>query len=78
MSILLFSASNLSAREQLAQGVLFEMFEWLRAKAGGGTRIAIFDATNSRVTRRKTVNETIKAQLPSAKLLFIESVAHPP
>mmetsp|Transcript_23536 Transcript_23536/g.56692 ORF Transcript_23536/g.56692 Transcript_23536/m.56692 type:complete len:514 (-) Transcript_23536:806-2347(-) len=69
-----FSVSNLSTREELAQGVLIEMMEWLRAKDGGATRIAIFDATNSRMTRRKTVDDTIKKHLPQCKLLFVESV----
>eukprot|EP00966_Prymnesium_polylepis_P048972 1133416-Prymnesium_polylepis.1 len=49
------------------------MLDWLRLK-DGVTRIAIFDATNSRVSRRKAVRDTIAEKLSTCKLLFIESV----
>lgn len=69
-----FSAGNRSKREELAHGVLLEMLDWLRAKDAAGTRVAIFDATNSTTCRRKVVDDAVKANLPQCKLLFVESV----
>jgi hypothetical protein len=50
-----FSKENLAVREDIAQGVLYEMVEWLRSSAPTSSngladpsrRFAIFDATNS-------------------------------
>jgi hypothetical protein len=50
-----FSKENLAVREDIAQGVLYEMVEWLRSSAPPSSngladpsrRFAIFDATNS-------------------------------
>ena len=67
-----FSEANRSTREAIATGTLDEMVEWLRSEPGKA--VAIFDATNSHISRRRIVSQALREQLPGASLVFVESI----
>lgn len=68
-----FSASNQDAhrvREELAMAVQECMYKWLKSSDGNKRRVAIFDATNTTISRRLTLAQ--KARSEGVFLLFIE------
>ncbi|KAI8333669.1 6-phosphofructo-2-kinase-domain-containing protein [Chlamydoabsidia padenii] len=58
-------------RDELAMNVLEQLIDWL--KSGRKSSVAIHDATNSTVERRKLLIDRLQ-QEPSIKILFMESV----
>lgn len=72
-----FDANNAEAtqiREKLAADTLEELIEWLNV---GGGKVAIHDATNSTLLRRKTLSERV-AREKGIKGVFIESICSDP
>ena len=68
-----FSADNQDAhkvREELAMTVQEYMYKWLKSSDGNKRRVAIFDATNTTISRRLTLAN--KARQEGVFLLFIE------
>lgn len=68
-----FSAGNQDAhrvREELAMTVQEYMYKWLKSSDGNKRRVAIFDATNTTISRRLTLAN--KARQEGVFLLFIE------
>lgn len=55
----------------LAQETLKDLIYYLRF---GGGEVAIFDGTNSNVKRRYSIRETIKEELPTAQMFFLELI----
>ncbi|KNC96324.1 hypothetical protein, variant [Spizellomyces punctatus DAOM BR117] len=58
-----------AVREKLAMDTLEEIFEWLH----GGGKVAIHDATNSTVQRRRALLDRVKRE-KGVKAMFIESI----
>ena len=48
------------------------MYEWLHEKTEGGGRVAIFDATNTTISRRLILAQ--RARKENVYLLFVESI----
>ena len=48
------------------------MYEWLHEKSEGGGRVAIFDATNTTISRRLILAQ--RARKENVYLLFVESI----
>mmetsp|Transcript_60499 Transcript_60499/g.100429 ORF Transcript_60499/g.100429 Transcript_60499/m.100429 type:complete len:463 (+) Transcript_60499:71-1459(+) len=71
-----FDTSNVAAskaREEIAMSTLDELFHWLEQ----GGDIAIFDATNSTLKRRRAVIERVEAESRNGhevRIVFIESI----
>ena len=68
-----FSAGNQDAhrvREELAMAVQDYMYIWLKSSDGNKRRVAIFDATNTTISRRFALAK--KARQEGVFLLFIE------
>lgn len=68
-----FSASNQDAhkvREDLAMSVQECMYKWLKSSDGNKRRVAIFDATNTTISRRLSLAQ--RARSEGVFLLFIE------
>ena len=71
-----FSAGNQDAhrvREELAMAVQDYMYVWLKSSDGNKRRVAIFDATNTTISRRFALAK--KARQEGVFLLFIEVIS---
>lgn len=84
-----FSADNKDAkaeRERLAMECTDMMLEWLLEGPGGQSSVAILDATNTTVARRRAVLERCQAaahkmklaEAPGLHILFLESMCDDP
>lgn len=67
-----FHPNNINTRNRIAEKVLLELIEWILIKEN---KIAIFDATNTTIERRKQLINTIDLfKIDKLKICFIESV----
>lgn len=67
-----FHPTNITTRNSIAEKVLLELIEWILIKEN---KIAIFDATNTTIERRKKLIDTIDLfKIDKLKICFIESV----
>ena len=67
-----FHPDNINTRNSIAEKVLLELIEWILIKEN---KIAIFDATNTTIERRKKLIDTIDLfKIDKLKICFIESV----
>ena len=67
-----FHPNNINTRNRIAEKVLLELIEWILIK---DNKIAIFDATNTTIERRKQLIDTIDLfKIDKLKICFIESV----
>lgn len=67
-----FHPNNINTRNRIAEKVLLELIEWILIKEN---KIAIFDATNTTIERRKQLIDTIDLfKIDKLKICFIESV----
>lgn len=69
-----FSPSNIHTRNNIAEKLFLELIEWIIIKEN---KIAIFDATNTTVDRRKRLIDTINLfKIDNLKICFIESICN--
>ena len=67
-----FHPNNINSRNTIAEKVLLELIEWILIK---DNKIAIFDATNTTIERRKKLIDRIDLfKIDKLKICFIESV----
>ena len=67
-----FSPSNTHTRNNIAEKLFLELIEWIIIKEN---KIAIFDATNTTINRRKKLIDTINLfKIDDLKICFIESI----
>jgi predicted kinase len=59
-------------REEMALAVQDSMYEWLHIQSDNGGRVAIFDATNTTISRRYILAQ--RARKENVYLLFVESI----
>lgn len=59
-------------REEMAMAVQEDMYKWLHESGVTKCRVAIFDATNTTISRRLALAQ--KARKESVFLLFVESI----
>tara|TARA_Y100000591_G_C21803715_1_gene683569 strand:+ start:100 stop:1320 length:1221 start_codon:yes stop_codon:yes gene_type:complete len=69
-----FSPNNTHTRNNIAEKLFLELIEWIMIKEN---KIAIFDATNTTVNRRKKLIDTINLfKIDDLKICFIESICN--
>lgn len=74
-----FAAGNSDAkrvRDEMAMAVQESMYAWIKDTSSNKRRVAIFDATNTTISRRKALAK--KARSEKVFLLFIESICDDP
>jgi broad specificity phosphatase PhoE len=74
-----FAANNADAkrvRDEMAMAVQESMYAWIKDTSSNKRRVAIFDATNTTISRRKALAK--KARSEKVFLLFIESICDDP
>tara|TARA_Y100000741_G_scaffold225392_1_gene172122 strand:+ start:2162 stop:3379 length:1218 start_codon:yes stop_codon:yes gene_type:complete len=69
-----FSPNNIHIRNNIAEKLFLELIEWIIIKEN---KIAIFDATNTTVDRRKNLIDNINLfKIDNLKICFIESICN--
>lgn len=63
------NAEALAMREEIAFRVLDELLDWMQSG-----EVAVFDATNTTIERRRRIVEVIRNRHPYANVIFLESI----
>ncbi len=66
------NSETTEVREQIAKSLLNTMLDWISDSGD----VAIFDATNSRISRRRNVLRLCAMRAPELSVVFIESICY--